>query len=130
MGSTPSVDVDRLECNDVIAICRTYGIEAGRAALIGEVKRVFRAYGINVNHRHLALIADYMTFGGRIKPMNRQGMEENFSPFLKMSFEVTNHFLTQAALFHEHDEMKTPSAQIVLGPVSYTHLTLPTIYSV
>lgn len=32
---------------------------------------IFKAYGIEVNPRHLTLVADYMTFDGTYKPFNR-----------------------------------------------------------
>ena len=58
---------------------------------------VFGVYGIDVNPRHLSLIADFMTRTGSYLPMNRQGMNECSSPFLQMSFETTSTFLTKAA---------------------------------
>ena len=68
-----------------------------------------------VDHRHLYLIADYMTFPGVIKAMNRNWMRENVSPFLKMSFETSCTFLTAAACYREVDRMVTPSSQIAIG---------------
>ena len=50
---------------------------------------VFSAYHIKIDHRHLSLIADYMTFTGEIRAMNRTGLQFNASPFLKMSYETT-----------------------------------------
>jgi DNA-directed RNA polymerase I subunit RPA1 len=76
---------------------------------------VFGAYGIEVDPRHLSLIADYMTFDGGYKAMNRIGMEETSSTLLQMSFETTLHFLRQAALVEDVDEMQSPSANIVVG---------------
>ena len=58
---------------------------------------VFGVYGIDVNPRHLSLIADFMTRTGSYLPMNRMGMNECSSPFLQMSFETTSTFLTKAA---------------------------------
>ena len=58
---------------------------------------MFGVYGIDVNARHLSLIADYMTRTGSYKAMNRLGMNECASPFLQMSFETTSTFLTKAA---------------------------------
>jgi RNA polymerase Rpb1, domain 5 len=58
---------------------------------------VFGVYGIDVNPRHLSLIADFMTRTGSYLPMNRLGMNECSSPFLQMSFETTSTFLTKAA---------------------------------
>jgi DNA-directed RNA polymerase I subunit RPA1 len=58
-----------------------------------------------------------MTFCGKIRAMNRNWMNENISPFLKMSFETCVKFLTDAACTNEVDACKTPSAEIVLGRV-------------
>lgn len=55
------VDVDNIECNDVASVLKTYGVEAARMIIVNECKGVFGAYGIEVNPRHLGLIADYMT---------------------------------------------------------------------
>ncbi|MBS1890048.1 MAG: hypothetical protein JST59_02045 [Actinobacteria bacterium] len=76
---------------------------------------MFRPYGVEVNHRHLYLIADYLTFPGVIKAMNRNWMQDHVSPFLKMSFETSVNFLTMAACHREVDTCRTPSSQIVLG---------------
>jgi DNA-directed RNA polymerase I subunit RPA1 len=76
---------------------------------------VFKAYKVAVDYRHLYLIADYMTFPGVIKAMNRNWMKESVSPFLKMSFETSCNFLTEAASYREVDRMVTPSSQIAIG---------------
>lgn len=46
--------------NDIYAILKTYGVEIARAAILREVRGVFGAYKIDVDNRHLELIADYM----------------------------------------------------------------------
>lgn len=78
---------------------------------------MFRVYGIAVDHRHLSLIADYMTFEGTYKPFNRIGIEANSSPFQKMSFETTMHFLKSATIAGDSDPIKSPSACLVAGRV-------------
>jgi len=50
-------------------------IEAARKTIIVEINKVFQAYNINVDFRHLSLIADFMTVSGEILPMNRMGMQ-------------------------------------------------------
>ena len=40
---------------------------------VREICTVFKPYGIDVDKRHLTLIADYMTFDGTYKPFNRIG---------------------------------------------------------
>ena len=73
------------------------------------------AYGISVDPRHLGLIADYMTHEGAYKPLNRNGIGSSVSPLLKMSFETTVSFLTDAAITGDTDTLKSASANIVLG---------------
>ncbi|KAF9193699.1 hypothetical protein BGZ51_002363 [Haplosporangium sp. Z 767] len=111
------IDVNSIYSNDIGAILRTYGVEAARSAIIQEISGVFGAYGIDVDRRHLTLIADYMTFESGFKPFNRMGIESSTSPFLKMSFERTCHFLTQATLHGDYDGLESPSARLVMGKV-------------
>ncbi|KAJ3039738.1 hypothetical protein HK097_002758 [Rhizophlyctis rosea] len=109
------IDVNNIYTNDIAAILRTYGVEAARAGIMQEIAGVFGVYGINVDTRHLSLIADYMTFEGGYKPFNRMGMGSNPSPFAQMSFETTTGFLTNATLNGDFDPLESPSARIVLG---------------
>ena len=109
------VDQSYIKSNDIYALLCTYGVEAARESISNEIKGVFAVYGINVNHRHLSLIADFMTRTGGYVAMNRQGMLESSSPFVQMSFETTCQFLTRAALEGLSDNQESPSARIVLG---------------
>jgi len=76
---------------------------------------VFSAYGINVDYRHLSLIADYMTYEGVYRPFNRIGIKANASPLQKMSFETCLQFFKDAYLFNQHEDLKSPSACLVAG---------------
>ena len=109
------VDVDSIYTNDVQAVYKTYGVEAARQSILGEISAVFQAYGIGVNPRHLTLVADYMTHTGEIRAMTRNGIASSASPFLKMTFESTTRFLATAASRGEYENMKGPSAALVLG---------------
>ena len=80
-----------------------------------QIRNVFGAYGIEVDPRHLSLIADYMTYDGDYKPMSRRGIEDSSSAFLQMSFETTAYFLKKAAMINSFDNLESPSAGIVLG---------------
>lgn len=79
------------------------------------MKQVFGAYGINVDYRHLSLIADYMTFEGVYKPFNRIGIKSNASPLQKMSFEMCLGFFKDACLTGQKEKLKSPSARLVTG---------------
>jgi DNA-directed RNA polymerase I subunit RPA1 len=115
MWGLETVNHNRLMSNDIWAMRCAYGVEAARSNIVTQISSVFSAYGIEVDPRHLSLIADYMTFDGGFKPMNRIGMEDTSSTFLQMSFETTVHFLKQAAMAQTEETMSSPSANLVLG---------------
>jgi DNA-directed RNA polymerase I subunit RPA1 len=92
-----------------------YGVEACRSTIVQELSGVFGGHGIAVDNRHLNLIADYMTRGGGFSPFNRNGLKGSVSPFLKMSFETTVGFLKDAVMDGDWDDLRSPSARIVIG---------------
>lgn len=110
------LDVNRIYTNNIRSMLNTYGVEAARAAIIREVKTVFGIYGVEIDFRHLSLIADYMTHTGGYQPMSRHGsISESLSPFLKMSFETASKFIVEAASHGLTDNLETPSSRICLG---------------
>jgi hypothetical protein len=109
------IDVNRLFTNDIVSMLHLYGVEACRATIVREIHTVFSGHGISVDFRHLGLVADTMTKGGGFSPFNRNGMRSNVSPFMKMSFETTVGFLKDAVLERDWDDLKNPSARIVVG---------------
>ncbi|KAF9226653.1 beta and beta-prime subunits of DNA dependent RNA-polymerase [Gyrodon lividus] len=114
------IDYDSIYSNDIYSILKTYGVEMARAAILREVGGVFSAYKIDVDIRHLELVADYMTFDGGYKPFNRKGLSTNPSPLLKASYETTAAFLSDATLFGDFDDLSTPSGNIVMGRPNLT----------
>eukprot|EP00912_Choanoflagellata_sp_UC4_P001986 UC4_evm1s1276 len=110
-----TLDVHSLAANSMWAMLETYGVEAARETIIQEITRVFKVYGIEINHRVLSLVADYMTFEGEVKGMNRQDMRSNTSPFHKMSFETTMEFLRSATIHRDVDKLDSNSSRIVMG---------------
>ncbi|KIJ70148.1 hypothetical protein HYDPIDRAFT_78326 [Hydnomerulius pinastri MD-312] len=114
------IEYDTIYSNDIYAILKTHGVEMARAAILREVGGVFSAYKIDVDMRHLELIADYMTFDGGYKPFNRKGLSSNPSPLLKASYETTAAFLSDATLFGDFDDLSTPSGNIVMGRPNLT----------
>ncbi|KAF1973318.1 DNA-directed RNA polymeras-like protein I subunit [Bimuria novae-zelandiae CBS 107.79] len=109
------IDTSRIGTNDIHSMLQLYGVEACRASIVKEIHAVFSGHGISVDQRHLSLIADQMTRGGGYTAFNRIGMKSNPSPFMKMSFETTVGFLKDAVLEKDYDDLKNPSARIVVG---------------
>lgn len=106
----PFIDNNKIECNDIHQIITFYGIEAGRLSIINEINRVFGVYHIQVDFRHLSLIADYMTYLGSMRALNRMGMNDHPSAFLKMTFETTLKFLCDSTMQREVEYGKSPSS--------------------
>ncbi|QDZ18974.1 large subunit of DNA-directed RNA polymerase I [Chloropicon primus] len=101
------VDLTRLESNDIHMMQDNFGIEAARRVLENEVIKVFGAYGIEVDPRHLSLVSDFMTHAGRFTGCSRTGTFPQFgSPFLQMS--------------QDEDEMTSPSSNIACGQLVTT----------
>jgi len=113
LGDT--VDHRTIYTNDIRKILTTYGVEAARAAVVKEVASVFGHYGIDVDHRHLSLIADYMGQLGDLRAFNRTGIIHAGSPLQQMSFETTMQFMNVACQEGLSDGMASPSSSIVLG---------------
>lgn len=90
-------DLRRLQTNHSCELRNRYGIEACRNNIVKEIRGVFAVYGIDVDFRHLSLIADFITYNGDYRAFNRIGMENSSSPFLKMSFETTMKYLVASA---------------------------------
>ncbi|KAJ7408439.1 DNA-directed RNA polymerase I subunit RPA1 [Willisornis vidua] len=111
------LDLNRLYSNDIHAMAKNYGIESALRVIIKEIKDVFAVYGIAVDPRHLSLVADYMCFEGIYKPLNRFGIQSNSSPLQQMTFETSYKFLKEATMMGAHDELRSPSACLVVGKV-------------
>lgn len=111
------LDINRLYSNEVHAMANTYGIEVALKVIEKEIKDVFAVYGIEVDPRHLSLVADYMCFEGVYKPLNRHAIQSNSSPLQQMTFETSYKFLKQATMLGSHDQLVSPSACLVVGKV-------------
>jgi len=109
------LDIGKMTCNNIHDMAKYYGIEAANRTIVSEITGVFNVYGIEVDKRHLSLIADFMTFDGTYKPFNRVGIENNASPLQQMTFETAMGFLRQATLGGKKDNLTSPSACVVLG---------------
>lgn len=110
------LDVNHIYTNNIQVMLNCYGVEAARRTIIKEVQDVFKIYGVEIDYRHLSLIADYMTHSGGYRPMSRHGMiAESISPLLKMSFETPAKFIVEAASQKMIDNMETPSSRICVG---------------
>uniref|UniRef100_A0A914YE60 DNA-directed RNA polymerase n=1 Tax=Panagrolaimus superbus TaxID=310955 RepID=A0A914YE60_9BILA len=89
------LDINTIYSNDITLMLSTYGVEACHRSIVKEMNNVFGVYGIDVNPRHLTLVADYMTFTGSVAPFSRTAMASSTSSLQKMTFETTMNFMRE-----------------------------------
>ncbi len=113
--SDDSVDYTRTTTNDIIDFVEIFGIEAARNMLIQEYSIVYQSNSIN--SRHIELIADVMSYRGKLMQIDRHGINKNpdIGPIGKASFEAVMDTFIKSALFAEKDNMKGTSANIFAG---------------
>lgn len=115
--SMPKVDSSRTTSNSITEVLEVLGIEAARQSFLNEFREVLKPYGIYINYRHLATLADWMTRRGRLTPINRNGINRisDVSVLRKASFEETVEVLYDAAIFSEVDYLRGVSEKIIVG---------------
>lgn len=101
--------------NNILEIESTLGIEAAREAIINEIEYTIGTHGIQINCRHLMLLADTMTIKGHVLGITRFGMKYFNSTLMLASFEQTSDFLFQAAIEEKEDIVSGVSDSIILG---------------
>ena len=110
------VDKTRTITNDIHAIYNVLGIEAARNAIINEAYETLQEQGLNVDIRHIMLVADLMTSDGTIRPIGRQGISgEKASVIARAAFEITVDHLLRAARKGEKDELKGVAENVIVG---------------
>lgn len=108
----------RTKINDIATIYYRYGIEAARYVIMSELLYTFNAGGSGINHAHVALLVDMMTYRGEVISIDRHGLNKvDNDPISRASFENTMEHFINAALFSETDNLKSVSSRIALGKV-------------
>jgi DNA-directed RNA polymerase beta' subunit len=108
----------RTKINDITTVYMNYGIEAARVVIINELINTFETGGSSVNHTHISLLVDMMTYNGEVISINRHGMNKvDYDPISKASFEKTMDHFINAAIFSETDKMQSVSSRIAIGRV-------------
>lgn len=110
------VDPYRTTTNDIQAVGRVLGIEAARNMIIKEAYNTLMEQGLNVDLRHIMLVADIMTVDGTIRAIGRHGVsKEKESVLSRAAFEITVSHLLQAARRGEIDKLGGVAENIIVG---------------
>ena len=112
----PGVDTSRTTTNNVHEIAKTLGIEAARNALINEAKGVLEEQGLDVDVRHVMLVADMMASTGEVQQIGRHGISGKKSSVLaRAAFEITVPNIVEAAVKGESDPLAGVTENVIVG---------------
>ncbi|UCE16088.1 MAG: DNA-directed RNA polymerase subunit A' [Candidatus Bathyarchaeota archaeon] len=106
----------RTTTNHVHEIAKTLGIEAARNALIREAMGVLEEQGLDVDIRHVMLVADIMTVTGDVRQIGRHGISgEKASVLARAAFEITVPNIVEAAIKGESDPLRGVTENVIVG---------------
>ena len=115
----PMVDHVRTVSNDIVEMFEVLGVEGARSSLFHELRGVLSFDSSYVNYRHIACLADCMTFSGHLMAVSRHGINRGESgPLLRASFEETVEVLMQSAMFSQVDVLNGVTENIMLGQLA------------
>lgn len=114
--ATPGIDFRYTKSNHVIETEQVLGIEAARQTIINEIQYTMQSHGMNIDPRHIQLLADIMTFKGQVLGITRFGVSKmKNSTLMLASFEMTTDHLYDSAVHCKKDEISGVSECIIMG---------------
>ncbi|MBI2650030.1 DNA-directed RNA polymerase subunit A'' [Candidatus Woesearchaeota archaeon] len=110
------VDAYRTTTNNIFEIEQVLGIEAARQSIINEIFKVIESQGLNVDVRHIMLVADTMCVSGTLKGITRYGVVSDKSSVLaRASFETPIKHIINAALVGEVDNLDSVVENVMVN---------------
>ncbi|HDD36523.1 MAG TPA: DNA-directed RNA polymerase subunit A'' [Archaeoglobus veneficus] len=110
------IDFTRTTTNNVYEIYEVLGIEAARNAIIKEAISTLEEQGLEVDVRHIMLVADVMTVDGELKQIGRHGVAGGKHSILaRAAFEMTVNNLLDAAIKGDVDLLRGITENIIVG---------------
>ncbi len=110
------VDVDKIISNDPYEIANVFGIEAARQLIINEIHDVLNNQGLDIDARHLKLVADAMTNTGTVSGVTRMGIISQKSSILaRATFETPVKQFVNATVKGSKDKLASVVENIILN---------------
>lgn len=110
------VDRGRTYTNNITEIHDYLGIEAARQAVINEMILTLEGARLDVDVRHLLMVADVMTSEGEVRAIGRHGVSgTKHSILARAAFEVTVNHLLKAGIIGERDNLTGVAENIIVG---------------
>ncbi|KAL5968213.1 DNA-directed RNA polymerase III subunit RPC1 [Taenia solium] len=112
----PGVVPEATRSNNILEVERCLGVEAARRVVMDELIAVMQGHGVEVNIRHVMLLADLMANRGEIYGYQRSGMAKAKNSVLCLaSFERTGDHLFEAAYHAQDDVLAGVTESIIVG---------------
>jgi len=113
---TEGVDISRTISNNMHEVAEVLGIEAARNVIIKEATAVLEEQGLDVDVRHVMLVADAMTASGEVLQVGRHGVSgEKASTLAKAAFEITIPTIVDAAIKGTRDTLRGVAENVIVG---------------
>ncbi len=110
------INSHKVYTNNLREIFQVLGIEATRNAIIKEAMSVLDEQGMDVDVRHIILVADMMTADGTIRQIGRHGISgSKNSALARAAFEVTVNHLLGAGITGTKDPLRGITENVILG---------------
>jgi DNA-directed RNA polymerase subunit A' len=110
------VNKGKISSNDLHDVAKVLGIEAARQTVINEIKGVIDTQGLDINIRHIKLIADAMTASGSVKGVTRMGIiSDKASILARATFETPDKQFIGATLKGTKEELNSVIENILLN---------------
>ena len=123
------IDFKKTFSNNIMEMKQVLGIEAARKCLFNEIRELMEFAGTYINHHHIGLLCDRMSYNDKMVSIFRHGINnDDIGPIAKASFEETTEMFLKAARHGEIDEMKGVSANVMCGQEGYYGTSAFSVY--
>jgi len=110
------VNKEKTISNNIHEVAAVFGIEVARETIIKEIRKVIESQGLDIDKRHLELVADAMTTSGEVKGVTRMGIiSEKSSILARASFETPIKQFVNATIKASKDELASVIENIILN---------------
>ena len=110
------INQNKLISNDFYEVASLFGIEAARQLIINEIHDVLKTQGLDIDQRHLKLVADAMTNTGKIKGVTRMGIiAQKESILARATFETPDKQFINATIKGSKDKLTSVIENIILN---------------
>jgi DNA-directed RNA polymerase III subunit RPC1 len=112
--NTDGVDPYKTTTNSIVETLQVLGIEAARTKIIQEIQEVTK--DLSIDPRHMALLADVMTYKGEVLGITRFGLAKMRDSVLQLaSFEKTADHVFDAGIAGKADKIEGVSECVIVG---------------